>query len=78
MGRWSTIETGVHHRRDMSFREDQCRVRDRIGVKTLAMKPNLLVGLDELELERGRTEADSLRNWRKCQTFSNAHRMLRR
>jgi hypothetical protein len=44
----------------------------------LAVMRNLAVGLYELELERGRTQADSLRNWMKGQTFSNAHRMLRR
>ncbi len=77
-GQRSAIENGVHYRRDVSFQEDQCRVKDRIGAEMLAMKPNLRVGLYELELERGRTEADSLRNWRKGQTFSNAHRMRQR
>ena len=75
---WSAIENGVHYRRDVSFQEDQCRVKDRVGAEMLAVMRNLAVGLYELELERGRTQADSLRNWMKGQTFSNAHRMLRR
>ena len=69
---WSAIENGMHYRRDVSFQEDQCRVKDRFGAEMLA------VGLYKLELERGRTQADSLRSWMKGQTFSNAHRMLRR
>jgi hypothetical protein len=69
---WSAIENGVHYRRDVSFQEDQCRVKDQVGAEMLA------VGLYELELKRGRTQAGSLRNWMKDQTFSNAHRMLRR
>lgn len=75
---WSAIENGMHYRRDVSFQEDQCRVKDRVGDEMLAVMRSLAVELYELELERGRTQADSLRNWMKGQTFSNAHRMLRR
>ena len=75
---WSAIENGVHHRRDVSFQEDGCRVKDRVGAEMLASLRNLAIGLYELELERGRTQAGSLRNWMKSQTFGNAHRMLRR
>jgi hypothetical protein len=75
---WSAIENGVHHRRDVSFQEDACRVKDRVGAEMLASLRNLAIGLYELELERGRTQAGSLRNWMKSQTFGNAHRLLRR
>ena len=33
---WSAIENGVHYRRDVSFQEDQCRVKDRVGAEMLA------------------------------------------
>lgn len=75
---WSAIENGVHYRRDVSFQEDGCRVRDRVGAEMLASLRNLAIGLYELELERGRTQAGSLRNWMKSQTFGNAHRLFRR
>ena len=75
---WSAIENGVHHRRDVSFQEDGCRVKDRVGAEMLVALRNLAIGLYELELERGRTQAGSLRNWMKSQTFGNAHRLLRR
>ena len=75
---WSAIENGVHHRRDVSFQEDGCRVQHRVGAEMLASLRNLAIGLYELELDRGRTQAGSLRNWMKSQTFGNAHRMLRR
>lgn len=75
---WSAIENGVHHRRDVSFAEDQCRVRDRNGAEMLATLRNLAIAVYELETERGRTQASSLRNWMKRQTFSNAHAALRR
>ena len=66
------------YRRDVFFQEDQCRVKDRVGAEMRTVNRNLVVGLYEMELERGWTEADSLRNWINGQTFSNAHRMLRR
>ena len=74
----SVIENGVHYRRDVSFQEDGCRVRDRAGAEMLASLRNLAIGLYELELDRGRTHAGSSRNWMKSQTFGNAHRLLRR
>lgn len=74
---WSAIENGVHYRRDVSFQEDGCRVQDRVGAEMLVAMRNLAIGLYELELDRGRTQAGSLRNWMKSQTFGNAHRMLR-
>jgi hypothetical protein len=74
---WSAIENGVHHRRDVSFQEDGCLVKDRVGAEMLVALRNLAIGLYELELDRGRTQAGSLRNWMKSQTFGNAHRMLR-
>ena len=75
---WSAIENGVHYRRDVSFGEDQCRVRDRTGAEMLASLRNLAIALYELEVEAGRTQARSLRNWMKGQTFTSAHAALRR
>jgi hypothetical protein len=75
---WSAIENGVHCRRDVSLGEDQCRVRNRIGAETLATLRNLAIAVYELAAEAGRTQASSLRNWMKGQTFSSAHAALRR
>ncbi len=62
----------------MSFGEDQCRVRDRIGAETLATLRNLAIAVYELAAKAERTQASSLRNWMKGQTFSSAHAALRR
>lgn len=75
---WSAIENGGYHRLDVSFQEDKRRVKVRVGAEMLAVMRYRAIGLYELELERERTEADSLRNWMKAQTFRNAHRLLRR
>ena len=40
-GHWSAIENGVHHRRDVSFGEDACRVAQRSAAHALATLRNL-------------------------------------
>jgi hypothetical protein len=39
---WSAIENGVHHRRDVSFGEDACRVAQRSAAHALATLRNLV------------------------------------
>lgn len=75
---WSAIENGVHYRRDVSFGEDQCRVRNRTGAEALATLRNLAIAVYELEVNRGKTNAQSLRTWMKGLTFSETHRALMR
>lgn len=76
-GHWSAIENGVHHRRDVSFGEDRCRVRHRGAAEALAMFRNLAIALYERERERGKTSARSFRAWMTRQTFGKAHALLK-
>jgi len=75
---WSAIENGVHHRRDVSFGEDQCRVRNRVAAEMLAVLRNLAIAIHELERQRGHTEAKTLRSWIKSMNFGKAHGPLSR
>lgn len=77
-GHWSAIENGTHYRRDVTFGEDACQVKDRNGVAVLASLRNLANGIYELEVERGRTRVDTLRSWCQQQTFSSARPLLQR
>ncbi|MFM7102602.1 MAG: hypothetical protein ACKO3N_15690, partial [Verrucomicrobiota bacterium] len=70
-------ENGVHHRRDVSFGEDRCRVRNRRAAEVMAMFRNLAIALYEMDRERGRTPARSLKAWMKRQTFGKAHALLK-
>ncbi|MSU33270.1 MAG: hypothetical protein EXS25_11585 [Pedosphaera sp.] len=76
-GHWSGIENGVHYRRDVSFEEDLCRVKNRQAAETLAVLRNLTIGLYELERARGKTQVASLKTWMKQQTFRTAHALLK-
>ena len=76
-GHWSAIENGVHHRRDVSFGEDRCRVRNRRAAEAMAMFRNLAIALYEMERERGSTPARSMKAWMNRQTFGKARALLK-
>jgi len=75
---WSAIENGTHYRRDVSLGEDACRTASRKGAAVLASLRNLANGIYELQKERKRTTADSLRSWCQQQTFSTVWAILNR
>jgi hypothetical protein len=76
-GHWSAIENGVHHRRDVSFGEDACRVGKRQAAHALATLRNLAIGLFEIESARGRVKANGCKSWCRRMTVARALGMLR-
>ena len=77
-GHWSAIENGTHYRRDVTLGEDACRTASRNGAAVLASLRNLANGLYELQKERKKTSADSLRSWCQQQTFTTVWPILNR
>lgn len=77
-GHWSAIENGTHYRRDVTLGEDACRTRERPAAAVLASLRNLAIGVFELQRERQRTPADTLRSWCQQQTFSTVWPILQR
>jgi predicted transposase YbfD/YdcC len=75
-GHWSAIENGTHYRRDVTFAEDACRTANRNGAAVLASLRNLANGIYELQKERKRTAAYSLRSWCQQQTFQTVWPIL--
>jgi hypothetical protein len=67
---WSARENGTHYRRDVTLAEDACRTKARPGAAVTASLRNLAIGVHELERERGRTRADSLKSCCQQKTFS--------
>ncbi len=74
---WSAIENGVHHRRDVSFGEDACRVAQRSAAHALATLRNLAIGLYEIQSARGRVKANGCKSWCRRLTVSAALQLLR-
>jgi hypothetical protein len=77
-GHWSAIENGTHYRRDVTFGEDANRTADRNGAAVLASLRNLANGIYELQKEREKTSADSLKSWCAQQTFTSVWLLLNR
>ena len=46
-----------------SFEEDRCRVKNRQAAETLVVLRNLTIRLYELERDRDKTQAPSLKTW---------------
>lgn len=76
-GHWSAIENGVHHRRDVSFDEDRCRVAQRSAAHALATLRNLAIGVYEIQEARQRVDANGLKSWSRRMTTSAALKLLR-
>ena len=77
-GHWSAIENGTHHRRDVTFGEDRCRVAQPQAAAALATLRNLAIGAYELACAAGRTTAATLSAWCRQQTFAKAYGALNR
>lgn len=73
---WSAIENGIHHRRDVTFGEDACRIANRRAAQAMATLRNLAIGLYELEKDRGHGSADSCASWCRQMTFTGAYALL--
>lgn len=52
-GHWDAIESGSHYRRDVSFGEDNCQIKNRGAAQVMATFKNLAIGAYELKKERG-------------------------
>jgi predicted transposase YbfD/YdcC len=76
-GHWSAIENGIHHRRDVSFGEDACRIAQRSAAHALATLRNLAIGLYELENYHGRVKANGCKSWCRRMTVAHALQLLR-
>ena len=74
---WSAIENGVHHRRDVSFGEDACRIAQRTAAHALATLRNLAIGLYEIQNSRERVDANGLKSWCRRMTVAMALKLLR-
>lgn len=74
---WASIENGVHHRRDVSFGEDACRIANRSAAHALAALRNLAIGIYEIRNEQGKTCAEGCKSWSRQLTPSRALALLR-
>lgn len=78
VGHWDAIENGVHRVRDVTFREDACRVARPKAARNRATLCNFAIGLYNLERKKRRTNAVSLPSWQRSMTGSEAIKRIKR
>ena len=73
---WAATENGSHYRRDVSLGEDASRISGRGGAYVMAALRNLLLGLQELQKHRGKTQARTFPAWRRKLTTSQKIQLI--
>jgi hypothetical protein len=73
---WSSSENGSHYRRDVSLGEDASRISGCGGASVMATLRNLLLGLMELQRDRGKTRARTFPGWRRKLTTTQKIQLL--
>lgn len=72
VGHWAAIENGTHRVRDVTFREDACRVRQHKAARNMVALRNLAIGLYNLLLYKKKTAAPSLPSWQRSMRIPQA------
>lgn len=73
---WGACETGSHYRRDVTLGEDASRISGRSGAQVMAALRNTVLGLFELQKDRGQTKARHVPSWQRLMSASQAIQLI--
>ena len=73
---WNAIEIGSHYRRDVSLGEDASQISKRSTAQVMAALRNAVLGLFELQKDRGKTKAVYLPSWKRLMSAGKAIRLI--
>jgi predicted transposase YbfD/YdcC len=73
---WGAVENGSHYRRDVTLGEDASQISGRSGAQVMASLRNLVLGLYELQKQRGKTQADYLPEWQRKLSPTRAFQLI--
>ncbi len=77
-GHWDACENGSHYRRDVTLNEDASKVTGRGAAQAMATLRNLVIGLFELQQDKGRANAPNLPGWRRRMTATKALGLIKK
>jgi predicted transposase YbfD/YdcC len=77
-GHWAACENGSHYRRDVTLGEDASQISGRTAAQAMATLRNLVLGLFELQKEKGRANADYVPGWQRKMTASAALKLIKK
>lgn len=75
-GHWAACEIGSHYRRDVTLGEDASLVRH--AAHTMAILRNLVLGLFELEKDKGKTESQYVPGWQRRMSATHAIQLIKK
>lgn len=73
---WAACEISSHYRRDVTLGEDASRIKAKNRAHVMASLRNLVLGLFELQKDRGKTRALNVASWCRKMTASAALKLL--
>jgi predicted transposase YbfD/YdcC len=73
---FGAIENGSHHRRDVTYREDGCRIGKNGGAQVMAALRNVAIGLYHLQKNAEKTRLEFGR-WSRRMSYGQGRRLLR-
>lgn len=77
-GHWGACENGSHYRRDVTLGEDASQISGRSGAQVMATLRNLVIGLFELQKDRGKTEQKHLPGWQRQMNATEAIKLIKK
>lgn len=77
-GHWNAIEIGAHYRRDRTLGEDASQISKRSTAQVMAALRNVVLGLFELQKDRGQTKAAYLPSWQRLLSATLVIRLVTR
>ena len=75
-GHWGACENGSHYRRDVSMGEDASQISGRKAAQAMATLRNLVLGLFELQKDRGKANAPNFPGWQRKMTSSASLKLI--
>lgn len=75
-GHWGACENGSHYRRDVTLGEDASQISRPTAAYAMATLRNLVLGLFELQKDKGQTQAQYVPGWQRKMSASAAIRLL--
>lgn len=75
-GHWGACENGSHYRRDVSMGEDASQISGSNAAQAMATLRNLVIGLFELQTDKGKANAPYLPGWKRKMTASAALQLI--
>lgn len=75
---WGACENGSHYRRDVTLGEDASQISGRKAAQNMATLRNLVLGLFELQKDRGKANAPYVPGWQRKMTASAALKLIKK